>query len=349
MPGEDLIKVLKEEELTTVTLPPTALAAMSQESLANLQTVIAAGESCNSEIVNRWARGRRFIDAYGPTEATVCASMGECVAGREGEPTIGRPIANTKLYILDREMNPVPVGVSGELYISGIGLARGYLGRPELTAERFLPNAFSPEPGARFYRTGDLARYHEDGQIEFLGRVDHQLKIRGYRIEPGEIESVCRERPEVKEALVLGRQRENGGQQLVAYLVAKEGAVLSDSQIRGYLEERLPDYMVPSAIVLLDEMPVNTNGKIDRGRLPQPEFDRELSERKYRQPATEAEQALAQIWSEVLQVPRVGTADNFFELGGDSILAIQISARARQAGLHLTPKDIFERRTITEL
>jgi len=219
LPGADLVRALKEDQITTVTLPPSVLAVLSPGELERLQTVVAAGEACGAEVVERWARGRRFLDAYGPTEATVCASVGECDPESNGKPTIGRPIANTRLYILDPEMNPVPVGVRGELYISGVGLARGYLGRPELTAERFIPNLFGGEGGERLYRTGDLCRYLLNGEIEFIGRTDEQVKVRGYRIEPSEIENVLSEQPGVRQAVVVAREDEPGQKRLVAYVV----------------------------------------------------------------------------------------------------------------------------------
>jgi amino acid adenylation domain-containing protein len=209
MPGEGLERALMEDEITTVTLPPTVLAALGEEEFINLQTVIAAGEACGAEIVERWGGVRRFLNAYGPTEATVCASIGECEAGSDRRPTIGRPICNTRLYILDKEMNPVPLGVSGELYIGGAGVARGYLGRPELTADRFIPNPLD-EHGARFYRTGDVCRYNADGKVEFIGRFDEQVKVRGYRIELGEIEAVLSEQPGVRQAAVVAREDEAG-------------------------------------------------------------------------------------------------------------------------------------------
>jgi amino acid adenylation domain-containing protein len=223
MPGEGLERALMEDEITTVTLPPTVLAALGEEEFINLQTVIAAGEACGAEIVERWGRGRKFLNAYGPTEATVCASIGECEAGSDRRPTIGRPICNTRLYILDKEMNPVPLGVSGELYIGGAGVARGYLGRPELTADRFIPNPLD-EHGARFYRTGDVCRYNADGKVEFIGRFDEQVKVRGYRIELGEIEAVLSEQPGVRQAAVVAREDEAGHKRLVAYVVTDQTA-----------------------------------------------------------------------------------------------------------------------------
>jgi len=220
MPGEDLTGILREGQITAVTLPPSVLTAQGEKGLAHLQTVIAAGEACSAEIVERWASGRKFLNAYGPTETTVCASIGECRADSNRKPTIGRPIANTRLYILNREMAPAPVGGRGELYVSGVGVARGYLGGPHLTAERFVPNPFGCGKGERLYRTGDVCRYLSNGEIEFIGRADDQIKVRGYRIEPGEIESVLSEQPGVRQAAVIVREDEPGRKRLVAYVVA---------------------------------------------------------------------------------------------------------------------------------
>jgi amino acid adenylation domain-containing protein len=219
MGGDELARVVRDDQITTVTLPPTVLGALREEEWIGVETVISAGEACSGEIVERWARGRRMLNAYGPTEATVCASIGECEELGNGKPAIGRPIANTRLYILDREMETEPVGVRGELYIGGEGVGRGYLGRPELTAERFIPNRFSREGGERLYRTGDVVRYLSDGEIEFIGRADEQVKLRGYRIEPGEIENVLSKAPGVQRAAVVLREDEPGQERLVAYVV----------------------------------------------------------------------------------------------------------------------------------
>jgi amino acid adenylation domain-containing protein len=267
MPGEDLKRVLREEEITAVTLPPTALGVMGEAGLKGLQTVIAAGEACPAEVVGRWGKGRRFLNAYGPTEASVCASIGELNGGGDRRPAIGRPIANTQIYILDEEMGPAPVGVRGELYISGVGVARGYVGRPELTAERFVPNVFSDVGGERLYRTGDVCRYRSDGKIEYVGRADDQVKVRGYRIELREVEAVLNEHPGVKQSVVVASEDGRAGKRLLGYVVAEEG--VTATELKKYLRERTPEYMVPEAIILLEEMPITANGKIDRKMLPQ--------------------------------------------------------------------------------
>ena len=329
LPGDDLARVLREDRITTVTLPPTALAVMSEEDLPELETVIAAGEACTSEIVERWAAGRKFLNAYGPTEATVCASMGRCEAGSNGKPSIGRPLANTRLYILDSDLKPVPVGVRGELYISGVGLARGYRGRPGLTAERFVPNPFGSDVGERLYRTGDLARYLMDGRVEFIGRADDQVKVRGYRIELGEIEAALLQHETIREAGVAARGDED--KRLIAYLVSRNSERVASREMREYLAQILPDYMIPNGYVWLEKMPVTSNGKLDRKALPETDEGVEARVTEYEAPRGLVEDTLAGIWSEVLGVEKVSIHDNFFELGGHSILLTQVASRIRAA------------------
>ncbi|MBO0782795.1 MAG: amino acid adenylation domain-containing protein, partial [Ktedonobacteraceae bacterium] len=349
MPGEDLARVLREDRITTVTLPPTVLSVMRAEELPDLETVIAAGEACTAEIVERWARGRRFYDAYGPTEATVCASMGECEAGRDERPSIGRPLANTRVYILDGELEPAPVGVRGELYIAGAGVTRGYVGRPEQTAERFIPNGF--DGGGRLYRTGDIARYLADGRIDYLGRADEQVKLRGYRIELGEIEAVLKEHGSVRQSVVVMREEEEGDRGLLGYVVGEGG--VTGAELKKYLRERLPEYMVPEAILVLEEMPVTANGKIDRKKLsmvPTPKEAGRQIETEYMIPQTLAEEIVAGILKEVLKLDRVGIYDNFFELGGHSLLATRVASRIRGSfGVEIGVKSIFEEPTVAEL
>jgi len=266
LPGSGLVELLTEQAITTAVLPPSVLAALPAESFPELQTLIVAGEACSAELTAQWGRGRRFFNGYGPTETTVWATTaGDLSADRN--PPIGRAIANTQVYVLDMNLKPVPIGVVGEVHIGGVGLARGYLNRPELTAERFIPHPFSHEPGARLYRTGDLARYLPDGNIEFVGRIDHQVKIRAYRIELGEIEAVLSEHPNVRETVVLAREDIPGDKRLVAYLAVKEERPTT-SQLRQYLKEKLPEHMIPSAFVLLDALPLTPNGKVDRQALP---------------------------------------------------------------------------------
>jgi amino acid adenylation domain-containing protein len=347
MPGADLLRALKEDQITTVTLPPSVLAALGTVELKDLETIVAAGEACSAEIVEMWAGGRRFLNAYGPTEATVCASVGECKAGGNGSPGIGRPIKNTKLYILDGRVNPTPVGTQGELYIAGAGLARGYLGRPDLTAERFMPNLFSAEAGGRLYRTGDVVRYLTDGQIEFIGRADEQVKVRGRRIELGEIEAALNQLDTVKRSVVLASEDENGARRLIAYVAAEETA----AGLKKRLRKKLPEHMVPEVIMILEEMPLTANGKIDRKRLPsflkdvirQPEQD-------YAGARTPIEEMVVGIFEEVLNMDRVGIQDNFFEMGGHSLLATQVISRIQNAfGVEINVRSIFEGSTAGSL
>jgi amino acid adenylation domain-containing protein/non-ribosomal peptide synthase protein (TIGR01720 family) len=345
--GDSLTGLLRDQSITIATLPPSVLAATAVEELPDLETIIVAGEACPVEVVARWAAGRRFLNAYGPTEATVCATI--CENPELGDaPPIGRPIANVSVYLLDSELRPAPVGVAAQLLIGGAGLARGYLARPALTAERFIPHPFAAEPGARLYRTGDVARYLPDGRIEFLGRADQQVKVRGYRIELGEVEAALGRMAGVRQCVVTATEEEAGGRRLVAYVVS-EGGTLPVEEMREWLKSVVPDYMIPATFVALAEMPLTGSGKVDRARLPEAGTDRPGLAEAYVEAEGEQERVLAGIWQEVLGVERVGANDNFFSLGGDSILSIQIIARANQAGLRLNPKDIFEHQTVAQL
>ncbi|MDQ3274207.1 MAG: amino acid adenylation domain-containing protein, partial [Actinomycetota bacterium] len=349
--GEQLGEVLAEQRVTHALIPPAALATVPVEvaatGLPEFRTVIVGGDACTVELVNRWAPGRRMINSYGPTESTVVSSWsGPLVPG--ATPPIGRPIWNTRVYVLDGLLRPVPVGVPGELYVAGAGLARGYLNRPGLTAARFVANPFG-EPGSRMYRTGDVVRWNPRGELEFGGRADDQVKIRGFRVEPGEIETLLRRHPGLAEAVVVAREQTPGVKRLVAYLVGVQGDTApTPGELRDLVAAALPDYMVPSAFVTLDELPLTPNGKLDRKALPGPDYGSATSD-DYVAPRTDTEQALAEIWAEVLNVERVGVEDNFFELGGDSILSIQVVSRARRAGLDLTPRDMFRHQTVASL
>jgi amino acid adenylation domain-containing protein len=343
----DLTRVFTEDQITIVTLPPTLLALLEPVESPKLQTVIAAGEACTAEVVERWARGIRLLDAYGPTEATVCASIGECEAGSHRNPAIGRPIANTRLYIIDGKLKPVPVGVQGELYISGVGLARGYCGRPDFTAERYIPHLFSQEEGARLYRTGDECRYLPNGALEFIGRRDEQVKVRGYRIELGEIEAVLNEHASVRQSVVVASEDERGGKRLLGFVVGE--SVATSAELKNYVRERLPEYMIPETILRLATMPLTANGKIDRKRLPMapllidPEGEGDPEEVGARTPV---EEIVVGIFERVLRRDQVGISDNFFELGGHSLLATQVVSQIRDIfGAEIGVRSLFENPT----
>jgi amino acid adenylation domain-containing protein/non-ribosomal peptide synthase protein (TIGR01720 family) len=343
LPGTALQQFLQEKEITHVTLPPTALAVLPTEELPALQTIIVAGEACSAELAKRWSSDRRFFNAYGPTEATVCATIAEY--SDRTKPSIGRPLPNTQVYILDRHLQPVPVGVPGELHIGGVGLAKGYLNQPELTEAKFI---FAPFNRSKLYKTGDLARYLPDGNIEYLDRIDNQVKIRGFRIELGEIEAVLAKNPHVREAIALVSEQ-LGHKRIIAYVVPHFNTLSDRSQsLRNYLKQHLPEYMMPSTFVTLDSLPLTPNGKVDRRALA---ALNPLEEECVASvpPRTATEKLLSEIWAEVLGLEQVGINRNFFELGGDSILSIQIVAKASQAGLQLTPKQIFQYQTIAEL
>jgi amino acid adenylation domain-containing protein/non-ribosomal peptide synthase protein (TIGR01720 family) len=418
----ELHTLLARAQISAVTLPPTVLGLLEPDGLAQLRTVTAAGEAISAELVERWSIGRHFVNAYGPTEATVCATQGPCAAG--APLTIGRPLAGSAVYVLDPLLRSQPIGVMGELYLGGVGLARGYLARPDLTAERFVPSAdagrtalddgpdssfaLRPASGDRLYRTGDLARWRADGTLEYLGRRDTQVKLRGFRIELGEIEAVLRGHPQVQECVVLARAattpaRGYPDRRLVAYVVPAEvtgdrgqgtgvprlsttddrqwtiddgmsfesssivhrpsssndesepsSFVLHPSslipELRAFLAERLPDYMVPAAFVLLERWPLTSYSKIDRNALPAPDEDALVRAGAFVAPRTPVEHALAEIWAEVLGVAQVGVEDNFFMLGGHSLLATQVISRIRAAfQAELPLHSLFDAPTIAGL
>ncbi len=347
LPGQPLIERLVKNGITHVTLPPSALVVLPKESLPNLQTLIVAGEACSLDLVKQWSVGRNFFNAYGPTEASVCATIGQCYQD-DLKVTIGKAIANVQIYILDAFLQPVPIGVPGELYIGGVGVARGYLNRPELTAERFIFNPFDPpltpldkggdkfgenldkdkEISSKLYKTGDLARYLPDGNIEYLGRIDNQVKIRGFRIELGEIEAVLSQCPDVQNTAVIVREDTPGDKRLVAYVVLTSDSQITTSELRQFLANQLPAYLVPNTFVILDDLPLTPNGKCDRRSLPIPETQSLSND--YIAPKSLTEEILAQIWEQILKVERVGREDNFFELGGHSLLATQVMSRLRE-------------------
>jgi amino acid adenylation domain-containing protein/non-ribosomal peptide synthase protein (TIGR01720 family) len=345
LPGPDLAAVLTEHDVTHATIPPVALAVLTDEQVPAAMTLVVAGEACAPELVARFAPGRTMINAYGPTETTVCASMSRPLPADAGVPPIGGPIRNTRVYVLDAALRPVPSGVAGELYVAGAGLARGYLGRPGLTAERFVADPYGGD-GGRMYRTGDLVRWRADGELEFLGRADEQVKIRGFRIELGEIESVLVRHPGVARVALAVREDQPGRKLLVAYVVPEAGHEIAEPELRRHVADAVPDYMVPAAFVVLDSLPVTPNGKLDRRALPAPEFGTADQDGT---PRSRPEQALAAIFAEVLGLTQVGLDDSFFELGGDSIVSIQVVSRARQLGFALSPRDVFEHKTVARL
>jgi len=451
-PGPALLQLLKEQKITHANLVPSVLAALPDEELPTLENIVVGGEECPHSLVERWANGRRFFNLYGPTESTVCATIAQCFKST-GALSIGRPISNTKIYILDHHLQPVPIGVPGELHVAGVGLARGYLNLPDLTEQKFIPNPFSDEPGQRLYKTGDLARYLPDGNIEYLGRIDTQVKIRGFRIELGEIEAALTQHPDVIEGVIICREDNSGDKKIVGYItcnlipdripyhsecqlelesngikchtedisrggvavvgvpainldkschlhlqlpgeeapqrlsgtvtwshppkagvgfhltppeqtqVEQSIAYQLESQdwwktlqrtmtrnLRDYLKQKLPSYMIPSAFVLMKALPLTPNGKIDRRALPAPDSFHNDREDKFAAPRTPTEAKLAAIWAQVLGVQQVGINDNFFELGGHSLLATQIISRIRQAfAIELPLRHLFEAPTIASL
>src|SRR2546425_621375 len=303
--------------------------------------ILCGGEALPRELANELVRrGRSVWNMYGPTETTIWSTVYQ-VGSADGPVFIGRPIANTEIYVLDNQLQPVPVGVAGELYIGGDGLARGYRSRPELTAEKFIPNSFSRKPGARLYKTGDRARYRPDGNVEFLGRLDDQVKIRGLRIELGEIEAVLGSHPGVRDTVVLAREDVPGQRRLVGYLVAARTSPPSLSELYSFLRDRLPEYMIPT-LVALDALPLTPNGKVDRAALPAPDRVRLESEESLVGPRNPVEEVVADIWTQVLGVERVSVYDNFFDLGGHSLLAMQVIARLeKKLGLRINPRELM--------
>jgi amino acid adenylation domain-containing protein len=357
-----LSRTLSELSIERLFIPAVALQQLAEgfsedgAFAAPLRKVIAGSE----QLYITRAVARMFSEnpdctlhnEYGPSETHVVTSLdlaGEAAAWEE-RPTIGRPIANTQIYLLDRNLQPTPLGIPGELHIGGVSLARGYLNRPDVTAEKFVPDPFSAEPGGRMYRTGDLARFRPDGRIEFLGRMDHQVKIRGYRIELGEIETVVGEHEGVRECVAMVREDVAGDKRLVCYVVGEEGRSPTARELRSHLLDKLPEYMLPSVFVLLEKFPLTPNGKVDRKALPAPEQSRPDLADAFVEPRTSLERVLAGIWSQVLGVERVGIDDNFFELGGHSLLVTQLLSRVHEAcQLKLPMRYLFEAPTVAGL
>ena len=369
LPGPELARLLADEAVTHALLPPSSLAVMPPAELPSLRVLCPGGEACPADVADRWAPGRALINLYGPTETTIVSTFARLAAGA-GKPPIGTPLPNLRAYVVDAGMRLLPAGVPGELCVGGIGVARGYLGRPSLTAERFVPDPFSGEPGARLYRTGDVARWRPEGILECLGRTDAQVKVRGFRIEPMEVEAALRAHPAVAEAAVVARESSSGERRLVGYVVpAARGAngdalpgpygyapvalqVLDDAKlldaVRAHLAERLPAYMVPAVIVAVAGLPRTASGKLDRLALPDPAGQR--PERPYTPPRDDVERTVAEVWAQVLGVDRVGADDNFFEAGGHSLLLVRVHAMlVERLGPVLTVIDLFRYPTLSTL
>ncbi len=347
--GDELAAVLDEHRITHALIPPAALATLPAPAAGtarHLRTLIVGAEACPPALVDRWAPGRRMINSYGPTEATIVATWTGPLSAGAGTPTIGGALPHTRVYVLDAAMRPQPVSADGELYIGGEAVARGYLNRAGLTAARFVADPFG-EPGARLYRTGDRARWNADGELEFLGRLDRQVKLRGFRIEPGEIEAALRRHTAVGEAVVMVREDEPGRERLVGYVTPADPQRAPDpAELRTTLAAALPAHLVPSIVVVLAALPLTPQNKIDRRALPAPV--RPAADRVV--PLTAPERTLAAIWADVLGVDTVGVTDDFFELGGDSILAARTLARVRdELGVRLTLRDVFTERSVAAL
>lgn len=350
--GHAMLSYLRQQKIDVLDCTPSQLRLLISVGLLDSdnhpQSVLVGGEAIDESMWATLAKAQNinFYNVYGPTECTVDSTI--CLITANLKPVIGRPIANVETYILDEYLQPVPVGVPGELHIGGAGLARGYLNHPQLTSEKFIPHPFHQERESRLYKTGDLARYLPDGNIEYLGRIDNQVKIRGFRIELGEIEAVLSQHNYVETTCVISREDSPGIKRLVAYIVPPKNFTSSTSELRQFLKARLPDYMIPSAFVTIEALPLTPNGKLDHRALPEPNLRGEI-ELSFVAPRSLEEEILATIWSQVLRVEPVGIYDNFFELGGDSILTIQIITRARKVGLELTPKQLFTHQSIAEL
>ncbi|WP_340563541.1 amino acid adenylation domain-containing protein [Streptomyces sp. GSL17-111] len=346
-PGPDLAHTLRTTRVTSAILPASALAVLADEEFPDLRLVQTGGEACPAEIADRWARGRAFHNLYGLTEASVWSTYFE-YRPDGGRPPIGVPIRNASVHVLDRDMGPVPVGVPGEIYLGGLPTGRGYLNRPGLTAATYLPDPHG-EPGARLCRTGDLGRRRTDGSVEWLGRRDSQVKLRGFRIELGEVEHALGQLPQVRQAAVLLRTDLPGEPALVGYLVPR-GAPPVIEEVRQALRSRLPAYMVPSRFVVLEAMPVNRSGKVDRGALSRPAADRDdASGVDYAPPSTPTERILATVWSEVLGVDGIGVHDDYYRIGGNSLSTVRVTAKANALGVPLSVRDLVERPTISVL
>jgi amino acid adenylation domain-containing protein len=353
-----LVATIRERGVTCVlSIVPTMLSAILEAAdrrrdFESLRLVLVSGETLSAVLCRKaqeaFGPSVRIVNQYGPTEATLTSTFYPVPDADDDRSIVplGKPIRNARIYILDGHLNAAPIGIAGEIHIGGVGLARGYLKRPELTAEKFVPDPFSEEPGARLYKSGDRARYLPDGNIEFLGRLDHQVKIRGFRVEPGEIEAVLRQHALIREAVVVARE-EAAGVRLAAYIVPVASQVPDAAVLRKFLAARLPDHMVPSAFTMLDAVPLSANGKVNRRALPDPDRGRPELENLFVTPRSSVEETLAEIWAGLLRLERIGVHDNFFELGGHSLLATQVIARARDAfRVELPLRALFDAPTV---
>jgi amino acid adenylation domain-containing protein len=343
--GVELRYALESQGITTVTLTPSALATMGSAPVQELKNLIVAGEACGQSLIRTWAPGRRMLNAYGPTEVTVCATASPPL--KEEERTIGAGIEGVRTYVVTEDLELCPRGAVGELLVGGPGVARGYLNHPAMTAESFIPDPFSGGHGERLYKTGDLVKEDEGGLLEFVGRKDGQMKIRGMRIEPGEIEEIIREETGLANVVVLAQEDASGNKKLFAYI---EGGPLSVTQLQKKLEERLPLPMVPATFICLPEFPRTPSGKIDKNRLPDPDHRRPESDTEFVAPRTPIEEKLAAVWCELLELDKVGVKDSFFELGGHSLLLTPLSWRiAEEFGVELSLPELLQANTIEEI
>ncbi|HVI72791.1 MAG TPA: amino acid adenylation domain-containing protein, partial [Pyrinomonadaceae bacterium] len=360
--NHELLSLCEQQEITVLDLPAAYwrqwVDDLSQQQVrlgTSLRVFMTGGETLPGATLLQWSQlvdhTALFINSYGPTEATVGATVYRTDSDQTDSfdvpaISIGKPLANVKVYLLDSRMQQVPVGISGELHVGGIGVGRGYLNRPALTAEKFIPNPFGETPGERLYKTGDLARYLPDGQIDFQGRKDHQVKIRGFRVELGEIEAAIRSHEGIKEAVVIIKEDKRGDKRLVAYYVSSNEAVVTTHELKNHLKESLPEYMVPSVFVRLEAMPLTSSAKVDRQALALSEHDYEAGE-SFIGPRTPTEEIVAGQWADVLDMPQVGIYDDFFDLGGHSLLATQLISRLREVfQVDLPLRHLFEAPTV---
>ncbi|MGN6712418.1 non-ribosomal peptide synthetase [Anaerocolumna jejuensis] len=346
--GEDLYQVLRKKKITVVTLTPSVLNTLPPKELPALKTLVSAGEACTKKLIDYWSSKLNFINAYGPTECTVCASMNICSSADEGV-SLGKPIANTAFYLLDKQLCPVPAGETGELCIAGVGLARGYLNLTSLTEESFCRNPFMDGISERLYRTGDICRRGSKDSFEWVGREDNQVKIAGLRIDLDELIQVLREYPGILDAVITIVDDSFKNKQVYAYIITDSSQKLSIKEIKAYVRAKLPAYMVPSRFMFISEIPVLESGKLDKNSLPSMEDVRPDIDAAYAEPRSQMEAAIAQIWCEILKIDRVGIYDNFFDLGGQSLMATQIVSRIRSTlGMEIPLHVLFEAASTVE-